>query len=110
MTDKIVVFSTCSSKQEAGTVARRLLEHHLAACVNIIPGASSLYWWQGAIEEAAEFLLIIKSRRDLLPRLEQELARVHSYQVPELIAMQVVDGSRSYLDWLDRELQTGPRP
>jgi len=105
MTDKIVVFSTCQTEEEARKLARHLVEKRLAACVNLVPGVRSVYWWKDQIEEGAEFLLVIKSRRDLLPRLTAELSKVHSYQVPEVIALAVVDGSRRYLEWMDRELE-----
>ena len=72
--------------------------------MNIVPGARSVYRWKGKIEDAAEHLLIIKSRRDLFDRLRAELEKVHSYEVPEALALQVVDGSGNYLAWLDREL------
>ncbi len=103
MTDKIVVLTTCDSPQQAESVARRLLEKRLAACVNILSGARSIYRWKGAIEEAAELVLLIKSRRDLFPALRAELSRVHSYEVPEVIALPVVDGSEAYLAWLEGE-------
>ena len=106
MTDKIVVLSTCGSAEEADRVARRLVETRLAACVNIAPGVRSIYRWQGAIEESTECLLIIKSRRDLLDALEIELRKTHSYEVPEIVALAVVDGSESYLGWMDRELRS----
>ena len=105
MTDKIVIFSTCETEKQSREIARGLLEKRLAACVNIVPGAHSIYHWQGKIEEASEFLLVIKSRRDLFPALRAELARLHSYEVPETIALPIVDGSPEYLSWLDRELQ-----
>lgn len=105
MTDKIVVLSTCESEQEAATIARHLVEKKLAACVNILPRARSIYRWKGAIEDTQEFVLLIKSRRDLLPALRAGLNSVHSYEIPELIALPVVDGSDAYLTWLDRELE-----
>jgi len=104
MTDKIVVLSTCASEEEARTIARGLVEKRLAACVQVTPGIRSLYQWQGKVEEADEFLLVIKSRRDLFERLREDLRRMHSYEVPEVVALQVVDGSADYLQWLDREL------
>lgn len=104
MTDKIVVFTTCSSEAEARRVAARLLDLRLAACVSIQAPCTSLYHWQGKLEESTETPLTIKTRRDLLPALSAELARVHSYEVPEILALPVVDGSPAYLDWLDREL------
>jgi periplasmic divalent cation tolerance protein len=104
MTDKIVVFSTCDSQEKADALARHLVEAHVAACVNIIPGARSVYRWQGKIENAEEWVLIIKSRRDLFEKLREAIAKMHSYEVPEVVALPVVDGSDAYLAWLDREL------
>jgi periplasmic divalent cation tolerance protein len=104
MTDKIVVLSTCESEEQAERIARHLVEKKLAACVNISGKIRSIYRWEGKIEDASEVLLIIKTRRDLFPRIRAELASLHSYEVPEVIAMAIVDGSDSYLAWLDREL------
>jgi len=104
MTDKIVVLSTCANAEEAARIARHLVENHLAACVNIVPEVHSIYRWKGAVEEASECLLIIKSRRDLAERLSAGIAGMHSYQVPEVIALPIVDGTPPYLSWLDREL------
>ncbi len=103
-TDKLVVLSTCSSEEEARRIARHLVEARLAACVNIVAGALSVYRWQGAIEEAPEWMLIIKTSAALFERLRAEIQKVHSYQVPEVIALAVVAGSESYLEWLDAEL------
>ena len=104
MTDKIVVFSTCDSEEQAAKIARELVEQKLAACVNILPGARSVYRWKGQIEDTAEWMLIIKSRRDLMDKLRAVIGKIHTYEVPELLAVPVVDGSESYLAWLDREL------
>lgn len=104
MTDKIVVLSTCDSEAQAEELARVLVGRQLAACVNIVPGARSIYRWQGKIEDAAEWLLVIKSRRDLFPALRDALTQAHSYEVPEAIALPIVDGSAAYLDWLERSL------
>ena len=104
MTDKIVVLTTCESEEQAQTLARHLIEHRLAACVNILPGARSVYRWKDKIEDAAEFVLIVKSRRDVFPKLREAIAHLHSYEIPEVIALPVVDGSDAYLSWLDREL------
>lgn len=103
MTDKIVAFSTAPSQEEAARIARHLVDRRAAACVTVVPGVTSVYRWQGAVEENSEWLLIIKTRRECLDRLRQELATVHSYQVPELVALAIVDGLPDYLDWLDRE-------
>jgi periplasmic divalent cation tolerance protein len=105
VTDKIVVLSTCDTEEEAKRVAHHLVEQRLAGCVNILPGARSVYRWKGKTEEAAEFLLLIKSSRDLFPALRAELQKVHSYEIPEVIALPIVDGSEPYLSWLDSELK-----
>ena len=105
MTDKIVIFSSCPSAEEAEKVARRLVEKQLAACVTLIPGARSIYRWKGAIEEASEHMLVIKTRRDLFARLKEELGSIHSYEVPEILALPVVEGSPAYIDWIDKELK-----
>lgn len=104
MTDKIVVLSTCASEQQARELARHFVERRLAACVNIIPAVRSVYRWKDKIEEDAEWLLVIKSRRDIFPALREELAKLHTYEVPEAIALPVVDGSEAYLAWLERAL------
>jgi periplasmic divalent cation tolerance protein len=104
MTEKIVVFSTCGSEEEAAKVGRALVEARVAACVNIVPKIRSIYRWKGEVQDDSEWLLVIKSSRPLFDRLKAELRRVHSYEVPELLAIPVVDGSPEYLDWLNREL------
>lgn len=105
MTDKILVLSTCASTDEAARIARHLVEKRLAACVNLLPGLRSIYHWQGAVEDSSEVLLLIKSRRDLLQDLTRAIASLHSYTVPEVIAVPVVDGASPYLNWMDKELQ-----
>jgi periplasmic divalent cation tolerance protein len=104
MTDKIMVFSSCGSAEEAEGLARKLVEERLAACVNVISGARSFYRWKGAIENAQEFLLVIKTSRDLFERLRTILETAHSYELPEVLALPVVAGSPAYLDWLEGEL------
>jgi len=108
MTDKIVVLSACASNEEAQQLARALVEKRLAACVNMIPGARSVYRWKDAIEEEEETLLVIKTSRPLLEELRVEIERLHSYEVPEVIALQIVDGSERYLAWMTRELAHKP--
>ena len=107
MTDKIVILSACDSEEQAARLARHLVELRLAACVNIVPGARSIYRWKGAIEEASEWLLVIKSRRDLFSSISSEIGKTHSYEVPELLALPVVEGAVGYLEWMDRELAPG---
>ena len=104
MTDKIVVLSTCATEQEASRLARVLVEARVAACVTIVPGARSIYRWQGAIESAAECLLIIKSSRQLFDSLRAALEAAHKYEVPEVLALPVTAGASNYMNWLEAEL------
>lgn len=95
---------------EAEAIARRLVEKRLAACVNLLPGITSIYHWKGAVENSSEVLLLIKSNRALFNELRAELEKAHSYEVPELIALPIVDGAEEYLDWMDRELAGSKAP
>jgi periplasmic divalent cation tolerance protein len=104
VTDKIVVLTTCNSQEQGAQLARHLIEQRLAACVNILAGARSFYRWKGEIEQASEVVLMIKSRRDIFDKLRDAIAQLHSDEIPEVIALPVVDGSEAYLGWLDREL------
>jgi periplasmic divalent cation tolerance protein len=107
MTDKIVVLSTCANEEEAGKLARVLVEERLAACVSVIPGVRSFYHWKGAVESSAECLLVIKTSRELFAPLRLAMDRLHSYDVPEVLALPIVDGAPSYLDWLDASIGEG---
>jgi periplasmic divalent cation tolerance protein len=106
MTDKIVVLSSCASADEAGKIARSLVEKKLAACVNIMPAVRSIYRWKGAIEDDHETLLLIKSSRGLFQELRAEIERLHSYEVPEAIAIPIVDGLERYLEWMAGALKS----
>ena len=109
MTNKIVVLSTCATQSEAESLARLLLDQRLAACVNIISQVKSYYHWQGRLDSAEEFLLIIKSARERFDELRAALERAHSYEVPEVIALPIVDGAPNYLNWIGSSLETGER-
>jgi periplasmic divalent cation tolerance protein len=104
VTDKIVVLTTCNSQEQAAQLARHLIEHRLAACATILPGALSFYRWEGNIENAAEVVVLIKSRRDVFDKLRDAILLLHSDEIPEIIALAVVAGTDAYLGWLDREL------
>ena len=104
MTDKIVVLTTCASEQEAEALARAMVEQRVAACVNVIPGLKSYYHWQGKLESCGEWLLLIKSSRATFAALRAALERAHSYEVPEVVALPVVDGAPNYLNWLSANL------
>ena len=104
MTDKIVVFSTCASEPEAEKLARSMVEQRLAACVTVVPRARSFYRWKGDLEAADECLLVIKSSRERLADLMAALEKEHSYEVPEVLALPVIEGSANYLNWLQSSL------
>jgi periplasmic divalent cation tolerance protein len=105
MTDKVVVFSTCGSSEEAERLARQILETRLAACVSVITQIQSYYWWKDKVEQATECLLVIKTSSNLFGQLRSKLESLHSYEVPELLALPVIAGSPKYLAWLDAELR-----
>ena len=99
--ERIIVMVTTASKGEAETIAQRLLEIKLIACANIIGPVSSRFLWSGKIDKAEEYLVFMKSRRDLFEKLSESVKALHSYEVPEIIAFPVVAGSKAYLDWWD---------
>lgn len=98
------MLSTCATEEEAVKLARTLVEARVAACVTMVAGARSVYRWQGAIESAAEYLLIIKSSRQLFEPLRAAIEKAHSYDIPELLALPVVEGAPNYLNWLEGQL------
>ena len=95
-----VALVTAGSDEEAAKIARALVEERLAACVNIIPGVRSIYRWQGKVEDDREVLMVIKTDADALNDLEERVRAIHSYEVPEVIALRIDQGSGPYLDWL----------
>jgi periplasmic divalent cation tolerance protein len=101
MTDKRVVLTTTASEDEARKIARTLVGERLAACVNIIPKIESIYRWQDKVEEAREYLLLIKTTESAFPRLQQKLKELHSYELPECVALSMTAGSPPYLKWID---------
>ena len=97
----IIVLVTASSKEEANKIAQGLLEEKLAACVNILAGLESRFWWQGKIDSAQEVLLVIKTRKTLFNKLAKKVKSLHSYTVPEIIAIPIISGNKAYLDWIN---------
>ena len=95
-----IVLSTAGSEEEGARIAKSLLERKLCACVNLVPKIRSLYRWEGAVQDDAEILLIMKTTRENLQPLSDHLAKIHSYDVPEVLAIAVDQGSASYLEWL----------
>jgi periplasmic divalent cation tolerance protein len=104
MTEYIIVFVTTASKQEAERIANHLLNDRLIACANIIGPVTSLFRWQGNVNRADEYLALMKSRKNLFDRLTEAVKAMHSYEVPEILAVPVVEGPRTYLDWLQSSL------
>jgi periplasmic divalent cation tolerance protein len=99
--EHIIVMVTTASKEEAETIAQRLLEAKLIACANIIGPVHSRFLWSGKIDRAEEYLVLMKSRKDLFGVLLESVKALHSYEVPEIIALPVIDASKAYLKWLD---------
>ena len=95
-----IVLITCGSIAEARRIGRKVVEKKLAACANIVPSVESIYRWKGKVERAREVLVVLKTTANRLRELEREVKRLHSYDVPEFIALPIVAGSRKYLAWL----------
>ena len=100
-----IALTTAGSLEEAQDLAHALVERRVAACVNLIPNLTSVYHWQGAVEETTEVLLLIKTNAEQLPALEVALQELHSYEVPELLAINVESAGQPYLDWLMGSVQ-----
>lgn len=98
--ENIVVFITASNEDEAVLIARTLVETRLAGCVNILRGIRSIYSWQGKIEDEAEVLMVAKTQKNLFKGLAEKVQELHSYSVPEIIAVPLAEGSENYLKWL----------
>ncbi len=99
-TDAVIVLITASSGDEAVKIATALVNDHLAACVNILPEVRSLFFWEGRTQDAREVILICKCRLPLVEKLISRVKELHSYAVPEIIALPIIAGSREYLDWV----------
>lgn len=101
----IVVFVTAKDLSEAKRISQKLLEEKLIACANIVEGVKSFFWWQGKIDNAEEVLLILKTQENLFKKIVKTVKSVHSYEVPEVIALPIVDGNPDYLRWIDESLR-----
>jgi periplasmic divalent cation tolerance protein len=100
-TDRIIVLITVGGEEEAHKIAELLVNEKKAACVNIVPEIDSIFWWEGKIDSAQESLLLVKTRASLFPEIVELVKRMHSYEVPEIIALPIIAGSEDYLKWLD---------
>jgi periplasmic divalent cation tolerance protein len=105
MTDKRIVLCTAGSQDEARKIARHLVEQRLAACVNIVPRMESIYRWQGKLESSGEWLLLIKTTVERFPAVRDAIRDLHSYELPECIAISIEDGSSGYLEWIAQSVK-----
>jgi periplasmic divalent cation tolerance protein len=101
----IVIFVTAADKKEGASIARALIKKKLAACVNIIDSIESLFCWKGKLERAREVLLIIKSKKEKLAKIIKTVKSLHSYDIPEIIALPLIGGDKPYLRWIDESLR-----
>jgi periplasmic divalent cation tolerance protein len=102
------VFTTVEKREDADRIASSVVNKRVAACVQIVGPIHSTYWWKGKVEESGEWLLMMKTRQDLFSSLEKEIKTLHPYEVPEIIALPIVAGSASYLQWIDDETDSHP--
>jgi periplasmic divalent cation tolerance protein len=104
MSETIQVMTTTATKDDAQTIARGLVERRLAGCVQIVGPITSVYRWEGDVEEAEEYLCLVKTQRDSYERVEAAIRQMHPYNVPEILAIPVVAGSAAYLSWLGEQV------
>jgi len=100
--EALIVYITAPNEEEAAKIAKILVEERLAGCVNIVKDIRSIYSWQGKLEDEKEVLMIVKTRQKLFSALTSKVKELHSYTVPEIIAMPIVDGSEDYINWLQK--------
>jgi periplasmic divalent cation tolerance protein len=105
MTNKRIVLTTCGSPEEADKIAQHLVAHRLAACVNLIPQIKSIYQWQGKVETAPEWLLLVKTTAEKFAEVGDAIRAMHSYELPECIAISIEDGSAAYLQWIEENVK-----
>ena len=106
MTDARVVLTTSGNREQADKIANALVENALAACVNIVGPITSVYRWEGKVERAEEFLLVVKTWEDAYERVEAAIRELHSYELPECIMLRVAKGSEQYLEWLENSVRS----
>ena len=101
----VVILVTAPDETVAAELGRRLVEERLVACANVVPGLKSIYWWEGAVEEASEVLVLLKARGADVGRISKRVEELHPYSVPEVIATPIVDGLSDYLSWIQAETE-----
>lgn len=110
MTAARFVYITASNRAEAVQIGRTLVEARLAACANVIDSVTSIYWWEGAVQEDTEAVLVLKTQAELVPALTERVKVMHSYSCPCVVALPIEDGNPAYLDWIARETTSSPGP
>lgn len=105
----LVVLITASNKEEGEKIANELVKNKLAACVNIVDNIKSIYWWKGNIDSSNEVLLIVKTKADKFNELVKAVKDLHSYEVPEIIAIPIILGYSRYLEWIDESISSSPQ-
>ncbi|HEC90870.1 MAG TPA: divalent-cation tolerance protein CutA [Alphaproteobacteria bacterium] len=98
-----LIYVTAASRDEAAAIGRKLVEERLCACANVIDGVASFYWWEGAVREDAEAVLIAKTREDLVAVVTERIKELHSYDCPCVVALPITAGNRDFLQWIDRQ-------
>lgn len=104
--NNIVIIITCSSEKEARKIRKALLEKRKVACVNIIPKIESFFWWKGKIDSCPEVLLLAKTKKSLLKEIITLVKKIHSYEVPEIIALPISGGNKDYLNWIENTVKS----
>jgi len=104
MTDKIIVFVTCESKEQAEMIAQAVVSDKLAACVNVLPGVRSCYVWEGKLTWSDEVLMLVKSTRGRFDQLQDRIKAMHSYSVPEIVSVTIEDAFDKYIEWIDENV------
>jgi periplasmic divalent cation tolerance protein len=102
MNEKLIVFVTCAEREQAESIAQTVVEEALAACVNVLPGVRSCYRWENQLTWSDEVLLVIKTTDDRYDALEVRIRELHSYEVPEIVAVRVAKGFEKYLEWIEQ--------
>ena len=101
----VVILITCVNKREANRISKHLIQQKLVACVNLVEKVRSVFWWQGRIDSASEVLLIAKSRKSLIRKIVKQVKSLHSYKVPEVIALPIVAGNKDYINWINESIR-----
>jgi len=101
------LYVTTASGEEAAAIGRALVSERLAACANVLPGITSLYWWEGSLQEENEAVLVAKTRNDLVEAAINRIKKLHSYDCPCVVALPISEGNADFLDWIDQETGKG---